>query len=99
MVDDRLDVATALLIPRDLPIGARAFLENLERVLDILPASELVDDVADEPFDQLANQLARRQLTLLPEVDQLAVQPITHRTPLVLVDELRRVNAERDVVA
>ena len=44
-------------------------------------------------------QLARRQLLLLAEVDQLAVEPVAHRAPLVLLDQRRGVDAERQVVA
>ena len=43
--------------------------------------------------------VARRQLLLLAEVDQLAVEAVAHRPPLVLLDQRRRVDAERHVVA
>jgi hypothetical protein len=46
-----------------------------------------------------SDQLARRALRLLPEVDQVAVQPVADGAPLVLLDQVRRVDAEGGVVA
>ena len=45
-IHDRFQI-TRLLEGRELPIGARAFAHDLEGVLDLLPASELVDDIID----------------------------------------------------
>ena len=42
---------------------------------------------------------ARRQFLLLAEVDQLAVEAVAHRPPLVLLDQVGGVDPEGDVVA
>ena len=55
MIDDGLDVAAALFIHRDLPIGAGALLEDLVGVLDVLSATELIYLVSDDPVDVLTD--------------------------------------------
>src|SRR5262245_46855592 len=82
VVNYSLQVA-GLLVNRKLPVGARPFLEDLKRVLHFLAAAQVVDHVADEPLDHLADQFAGRELLLLAEVEQLAVQAEAHRPPLV----------------
>jgi hypothetical protein len=59
LIDDGLEVAGALE-RRELSIGARAFAHDLERVLHLAPASELVDNVVDEPRQHFCDELARR---------------------------------------
>src|SRR4030095_7629311 len=77
---------------------ASAFLEYPGGVLHFLPASQLVEDVPDEPLQQLADELAGGQLLALAEVDQLAVQPVAHRAPLVLLDQGSGIYPEGEVV-
>ena len=68
-------------------------------VLHLLAAAQFVHHVVDEPLDQLADQVAGRQFLLLAEVDQLAVQTVADRSPLVLLDQVEWVDAEGHVVA
>src|SRR4029453_12125959 len=67
-IDDALKVVRAVEY-RELAVGARAVLENLERILDFPAASQLIYDVVDEPLQHFGDELAGRQLLLLPEVN------------------------------
>src|SRR5262245_60564345 len=86
LIHDRLETPGPL-VGGELTVRAGPLRENPIRVLDFIPAAELVDDVVHEPGDHLANQLGRRKLPALAEVDQLAVEAITAGPPLVLLDE------------
>src|SRR5437764_725083 len=81
----------------ELAVGAGALLQDAEGVLDLRPTAQVVDHVADEPLDQLAQQVAGRELLLLAQVQQLAVEPVAHRPPLVLVDQGGRVRPAGEV--
>src|SRR5690606_24578843 len=76
-----------LRVRRELAVGAGALREDAVGVLHLGAAAELVHDVADEPLDQLDDELARGQLGLPPEVDELAVEAVADGPPLVLLDE------------
>src|SRR3954467_15789605 len=97
-IDDCLEITRALE-RRQLPVGARSLPHDLERVLDLLPASELVDDVIYEPGEHLGDQLAGGKLLILAEVDQLAIETEPHGSPLVLFYIRGRIDAEGHVVA
>src|SRR5438477_8447376 len=88
-------VAAGLAEGGELAVGAGALVQDTEGVLDFLAATELVHHVVDEPLDQLADQGARRELDFLAEVDELAVEPVATRAPLVLLDATGRVHTVR----
>ena len=90
--------ASGLSKRRELPVGARALLEDLEGVLDLLPAPELVHDIREEPVDQLLDHVTSRPLGFLAEIEQLAFDAVANRPPLVFFDERERIDAERHVV-
>src|SRR5688500_14233929 len=71
---------------------------DLVRVLDFLPRAELIDYVAEEPFDELSDEHRSWELLLLAEIYELALQTPTHSAPFVLFDELRAIYAEGKVV-
>jgi hypothetical protein len=52
LVDNALETARAGEC-RELPVGARPVLENAVDVLDLGARAELIDDVVDEPLDEL----------------------------------------------
>src|SRR6185312_16723831 len=83
----------------ELAVRARAFLEDPVGVFDFLAAPQLVDDVADEPLDELAHEVTGGKLDALAEIDQPTVQAVADRAPLVLLDEVRRVHAQGHVLA
>src|SRR5512140_3960236 len=58
-----------------------------------------MDDVVDEPRDELSHEIPCWRLLLASEVDEVAVQSPAHRAPFVLLDQLGVVDAEGDVVA
>src|SRR5581483_9569972 len=80
-------------------IGARPLIQYSKCVLHFAPAPQLVEDIVDEPEDQLAHELPRRALLFAAEVDELAVDAVSDRPPLVLLDERARIHAKRHVVA
>src|SRR4051812_34808183 len=71
VVHDRLQVA-GLFENAHLPVGAVALFQNAEGVFDLLARAQLVEHVAQEPLDQLADEVAGRQLLLLAEVHEPA---------------------------
>src|SRR5437763_57601 len=83
----------------NLPLGAAAVLEDGEGVFHFLARPQLVDHVGQKPLQQLVDQFARRHLALLAQVQELAVQPVAHGPPLVLLDQPRGINAKGQVVA
>src|SRR5579859_3607646 len=97
LVYDGVEIAGALEGGK-LAVGAGAEIEDLEGVGDLRAAAKVVHDVVNEPLDQLADEVASGQLLLLAEVYQLAVQAIADDAPLVLLDEIHRVDTERHVV-
>src|SRR3954465_1997597 len=56
----------------ELPIGTGAFPQHYVHVLDVLPASKIVDHIVNE-FEQLQRQIAHRHFGTPTEVDKLAV--------------------------
>src|SRR4029077_13053595 len=92
-----LEIAGAL-VGSELAVRARTLLENLVGVLDFLAAPQLVHDVADEPLDELAHEVARGQLDALAEIEEPPVQAVADGAPFVLLDEVRRVHAEGHVL-
>ena len=93
MVHDRLHVSSRLFVDAQLPVGAGAVDENLFDRRDLLLAAKLGDLLAYK-LEQLAHEVAGGQLGLLAKVDQLAVEPVAGRAPLVLVDQLFGIDAE-----
>src|SRR5207245_7926087 len=65
-------------------------------VLDRLPRAQLIHDIVDE-LDDLDRELSHRDLRLLAEVDQVAVDAIPNRSPFVLGDQSRHVLAKTEV--
>src|SRR5438445_4043969 len=94
-LDDRPRVA-ALLQDPELAVRAGALGQDRIHVLDRLPRTQVVDHVVDE-LDQLDREVAHRHLGLLAEVDELAIDPVADRPPLVLGDQRRHVLAETQV--
>src|SRR5690606_6187829 len=76
----------------ELPMRARAALEDPARVLDVVHASERFGVLADE-LEQLLEELRERHDLAAAEVDQALIEAVTHRTPAVLAYEHRRVRA------
>src|SRR5262245_50824466 len=91
VVDDGLHVA-GLAVDLDLLVRARPLFEDPAHVIQLVLRAEDVRRLADE-VEQLADQLAGRDLLLLAEIDQLTVDAVAHRAPLVLLDELAAVLA------
>src|SRR5260221_3937515 len=91
-------VAGAIVL-RELAIRARSIAHDLEGVLHLPPAAQLVHHVVHEPLEHLRDQLARRLLDLTAEIYQLAVEPEADRAPFVLVDHGLRIETEGEVVA
>jgi len=60
-------------------------------------ASQVVDHVVDEG-QQLGDQVDRRHLLLLAEVDQLAADAIARRPPFVLVEQQPAIEAKAQVL-
>src|SRR6185312_2804366 len=73
------------LVRRQLAIGARAVGENRVRVFHLGARPQVVHHVVDEPTHQLTNEIRRRQLLLLAEIDELASQAVADGAPLVLL--------------
>src|SRR5205085_8873628 len=94
-VDHWLEVAR-LRVYGQLPVGARAFLQDPLDVVHRPPRAQLVDHVVHE-LAQLLGQVPGRHLGLLAEVDELAVEAVAHGAPAVLRDEVRHVLAEPEV--
>src|SRR5258707_9391117 len=83
----------------ELTVSAGAFVQDAVGIGDLLAAAQLVQHVIQEPLDQLADEVARRELLPLAEVDELAVEAEADGTPLVLFDQLGGVYTKRHVVA
>src|SRR5687768_13148546 len=92
-IHDRLEI-TGLAEHTQLAVGAGAVLQDAVGVLDLAAAAELIDDIGNEPLEQLQDQIAGRTLVLLAEIDQLAVESVTDGAPLVLLQQVGRVDAE-----
>src|SRR5690348_5818207 len=98
LIHDRLEIVGAL-VRRELAIRARAAGEDLVRVRHLLPAAQLVHHIADEPLEQLTDEIACGQLDAFAEIDELPVQAVTDGAPFVLLDEVGRIHTQRHVVA
>ena len=85
-LDDGLDVVARGFIGPKLAVGARTMVENPADVLDFVPAVQLVQHVVHE-LQILENQVPLRHLGLTAEVDQLPIDPVARRAPLVLHEE------------
>src|SRR5690348_3254850 len=72
----------ATLVGGELAVGAGPLAQDRVHVLDRLSGAQIVDHIVDE-LEQLERQLAHRHLGLLAEVDELALQSVTDRPPLV----------------
>src|SRR6266566_2667498 len=94
-LDDSPRVA-AVFQHAELPVGARSLRQDRVHILDRLSRAKLVDDVVHE-LEQLEREVAHRHLGLLAEVDQLAIDPVADRPPLVLGDQSRHVLAKTEV--
>src|SRR5438105_15938938 len=94
-LDHRTSVAAVL---QDLQLAVRAGPLRQDRVdvLDRLPRAQLIHDIVDE-LDELDRELSHRDLRLLAEVDQVAVDAIPNRSPFVLGDQSRHVLAKTEV--
>ena len=97
VVDDGVEAA-GLGVDGELPVGARALAEDGADALEVVLRLEDLGRLRDE-LEDLPDQRADRDLLLLAEVDELAVEPVAHRAPLVLLDQRARVLAEREVAA
>src|ERR1051326_4347420 len=98
LIDDGFEV-TGPFEGGELAVGTRAVAHDTEGILDFLPTSKLVHYIVHEPGEHLGDELARGQLLLLPEVDELSVQSEAYCPPLVLLDIRLGVDAEGHVVA
>src|SRR5690242_8930668 len=98
LVDHVFQVPGAL-VRRQLAIGARAVGQNRVRVFYLGARPQVVHHVVDEPTHQLTNEIRRRQLLVLAEIDELAAQAVADGAPLVLLEQRPRVRAKREVVA
>src|SRR5256886_6080261 len=76
-----------------LAVGTRSHLQDLVNVIDLFARIELVHNVVDE-FKILVDQIARCNLFLFSEINQLAIQTIARRTPLVFHDQSAPIEAE-----
>src|SRR5205807_2372927 len=94
-LDHRTSVAAVL---QDLQLAVRAGPLRQDRVdvLDRLPRAQLIHDIVDE-LDELDREVSHRDLRLLAEVDQVAVDAIADSSPLVLGDQSRHVLAKTEV--
>src|SRR5204863_9226719 len=90
---DREQVA-ALPCRRALLAGAAAALEHALDELELRPAAESLRGGLRE-LREGPDRLSRRALAVLVEVDELRVEPVPHRAPLVLVDERHRLRLQR----
>src|SRR5947208_4112123 len=71
-IDDGFEVLGSIE-HRELTVGARAVAHDLECILYLAPATQLIYDVVDEPLQHLGDQLAGRKLLFLAEINQLTV--------------------------
>ena len=68
-------------------------LQNLVDVIQFFARIEFVHHIVDE-LQIFQHQVARRNFLLLAEIDQLAVEPIARRPPLVLHDQRAAIETE-----
>ena len=80
----------------ELPVGAGALAEVGADAVEVVVGIEVLCGLGDE-VEQLVDEVADGDLLLLAEVDELAVEPVAHGAPLVLLDERAGVLAEREV--
>src|SRR6267143_666176 len=66
-------------------------------VLHFFARPEVVQYVVDK-VQQLENQIARWHFFLLAKVDHLAVEPPTHRTPFILLNQHAPIEAKAQVL-
>src|SRR5882672_8348041 len=81
------------MINAELAVGAGSHLHNLTNVTYFCPGIELVEYVIDKG-QVFLQQLAHRNFLLLAEVDNLSVDAVAGRPPLVFHDQSAAVEAE-----
>src|SRR3954466_11984894 len=84
VVHDLLQVAAALLVDAELPVGAGSVLKDPVYSLKDLAARAEPGDAVVHEREHLSAEVAERHLDLLAEVDELSVDAIAARAPLVL---------------
>src|SRR5579872_1143891 len=82
-----------------LPVGTRAVFQNPVGIFDLISSAEFIDHIAEKPVDHFVNEFADGNLFLFSQVDQFAIEPISHGPPFIFFDQLRGVNAESHVIA
>src|SRR6187200_1450208 len=98
VVHDLLQVAAVGLVEPQLPVSARAVSQDpVYSLEDLAATAELVDDVVHER-EHLGDQVAEGDLDLLAEVDELAVNAVAARAPLVLEDQRAAIAPEPEVL-
>src|ERR1044072_1756173 len=95
-VYDSLEVA-GLVEDAALLVGGGTALQDGVNMLDLLARLHLVEHGVYE-VEQFTDEVARRHLFLFAEVEQLAVEPVTHGAPLVLLYEHAAVETEPQIL-
>src|SRR5258708_563328 len=85
VVNDGLQVVGLLEHP-ELPVGAGAAADDLQRVLDVGARAQIIDDVVDE-LEQLVEQHVEWHFLALSEVDELSACPEAGGARLVLIQQ------------
>src|SRR5580704_9389298 len=75
VIDHRFEVALAFFEDLELAIGAGAGLEDRANTIDGFAAAQFIDNRIDQG-EIFLDQIAQRNLLLLAEVDELAVEAV-----------------------
>src|SRR5258708_29590396 len=85
VVNDSLQVV-GLLEHTELPVGAGAAADDLQRVLDVGARAQIIDDVVDE-LEQLVEQHVEWHFLALSEVDELSAGAEASSARFVLIQQ------------
>src|SRR5689334_24818775 len=94
-VDNLVEVA-GLSPNSQLIVGRGTAVQNRVNMFDFVPGTERVEDVINE-IEQLANKVFDRDFFLFSEIKEHAIEPVSYRSPLVLLDQSAMVKPKAEV--